>query len=202
MQDSIVAPASALEPSVDAVIAPRASRSRPRITVIDDSAEFLDLMRDVLEAEHEVLTYNVVRSIAEIAASAPDLLLIDLHSGGPTGGLTGWEILALARSHPDLRDVPAVVCSADLAALREDRIRLLAYGDVQLIGKPFDVLAFEQIIERMLRLSTATRRPRVEDMEYPPLQDVGASSFREGRPLKMCPHGRVLDMGDDCSLCG
>ena len=202
LQDSMLAPASVSEPSVDTAFLPGVTVTRPRIAVIDDSADFLDLMRDVLEAEHEVLTYNVVRSIADIAAPAPDLLLIDLHAAGPSGGLTGWEILALARSHPDLRDVPAVVCSADRAALREDRIRLLAYGDVQLVAKPFDVLAFEQTVERMLRLSRSARPSRVEDMEYPPLQEGGAAPFREGRPLKMCPHGRMLDMGDDCSFCG
>jgi CheY-like chemotaxis protein len=172
LHDSMLAPASGSESSVDASLLPEAGGARPRITVIDDSPDFLDLMRDVLEAEHEVLTYNVVRSIAEIAASSPDLLLIDLHSGARAGGLTGWEILALARSHPDLRDVPAVVCSADFAALREDRIRLLSYGDVQLVAKPFDVHAFEQTIERMLRLSGTERRAPVQDAGYPPLQDA------------------------------
>ncbi len=202
MHDPMLAPAPGSEPSVDLSALSRVGGARPRIAVIDDSSEFLDLMRDVLEAEHDVLTCDVVRSITEIVDLAPDMLLIDLHAGGPAGGLTGWQILALARRHPALRDVPAVVCSADLAALREDRIRLLAYGDVQLIAKPFDLFAFEQTIERTLRLSRSAPRPVVEDMDYPPLLEVGAGSFREGRPLKMCPHGRVLDMGDDCSLCG
>jgi CheY-like chemotaxis protein len=159
LQDSTLAPASGTEGSVEASALPRITGARRRVIVIDDSPEFLDLIRDVLEAEHEVVTYNVVRSITEMAASAPDLLLIDLHSGGPAGGLTGWEILALARGHPDLRDVPAIVCSADLAALREDRVRLVAYGGVQLIAKPFDVVAFEQTIERTLRLSGISRQP-------------------------------------------
>ena len=167
MQDSTLAPASGSEGSVEASVLPRIAGARPRVIVVDDSPEFLDLIRDVLEAEHEIVTYNVVRSIADIAASAPDLLLIDLHSGGRAGGLTGWEILALARSHPDLRNVPAIVCSADLAALREDRVRLVAYGGVQLIAKPFDVLAFEQTIERTLRLSVISRRSSVEDADYP-----------------------------------
>lgn len=163
MHDSALAPTSGSERSVDASALPGTAGARPRVIVIDDSPEFLDLIRDVLEAEHEVVTYNVVRSIGEIAASAPDLLLLDLHSGGPAGGLTGWEILALARSDPDLRDVPVIVCSADLTALREDRVRLVAYGDVQLVAKPFDVLAFEQTIQRTLRLSGTSRRSPAED---------------------------------------
>lgn len=167
MHDSTLAPASRSEGSIDAAVLPGITGARPRVIVVDDSPQFLDLIRDVLEAEHEVVTYNVVRSIGEIAASAPDLLLIDLHSGGPAGVLTGWEILALARSHPDLRDVPAIVCSADLTALREDRVRLVAYGGVQLLAKPFDVLAFEQTIQRTLRLSGTSQRSPFEDADYP-----------------------------------
>lgn len=166
MRNSMLAPAPGSDPSEAPPLLPRPSGTRPRITVIDDSPAFLDLIRDVLEAEHDVVTYNMVRSVEEIAASAPDLLLIDLHSAGPSGGLTGWEILALARSHPDLRAVPAIVCSADLAALREDRVRLLAHGDVQLIAKPFDIHAFEQTIERTLRLAGSARRSPSEDAEY------------------------------------
>jgi len=67
----------------------------------------------------------VIHTVGELAASDPDLLLIDLHCGGRGGGLTGWEILTLARRHPG-RDAPVVMCSADLAALREDRMRLVA----------------------------------------------------------------------------
>jgi CheY-like chemotaxis protein len=202
MSDSMLVPASASAEALDAPLLPAGSATRPRVTVIDDSPEFLSLMRDVLGEAHEVRTLETVRSIAEVAASEPDLLLIDLHAGGPAGGLTGWEILALARSHPLLRDVPAVVCSADLATLREDRIRLVAFGDVQLIAKPFDLTAFEQVIDRMLRLSGSSQRSQVEDAEYPPLLDGGPSYFREGRPLRMCPHGRVLEQGDYCRICG
>ena len=159
MNDSMLAPASGSEPSVDAPPIPRAPRARPRITVIDDSPEFLELIGDVLGRGHDVAALETVRSIAEVAASDPDLILIDLLSGGPAGGLTGWEILALARSHPTLRDVPAVVCSADVHSLRDDRIRLVSYGDVQLIAKPFDLRAFEQTINRMLRLSRSVSSP-------------------------------------------
>ena len=202
MNDSMLAPASGSEPSIDAPPLRRPPRARPRITVIDDSPEFLELISDVLGAGHDVAALETVRSITEVAASDPDLILIDLLSGGPAGGLTGWEILALARSHPTLREVPAVVCSADLPSLREDRIRLVSYGDVQLIAKPFDLRAFEQTVDRMLRLSASSRRSRAEDTGYPPLQDGGLGSFREGRPLRMCPHGRVLEQGDYCRTCG
>ena len=200
MHDSILDPASGPDVSTEVFVRPRTATSRPQITVVDDSREFLSLIEDVLGTRYDVSGHAVVRDVVALTAPPPDLLIIDLHCGGPEGGLTGWEILALARSHPALRGVPALVCSGDLAALREDRIRLVAYGDVQLVAKPFDVGAFEQVVERMLRLS-GVARIAVEDDGYPPLDDV-IGGFREGRPLRICPHGRVLDQGDDCRLCG
>jgi CheY-like chemotaxis protein len=183
------------------VLTARRAAERARVTVVDDSPEFLSLIDDVLGEAHDVVTQGVVHSVADLAATAPDLLVVDLHCGGPEGGLTGWEIVAAARRHPALRDVPIVVCSADLAALREDRISLIAYGNVQLIAKPFDVTAFEQLVERTLRLADGPRPAPLEDADYPRLEAI-PMAFREGRPLQMCAHGRVRDQGDYCSRCG
>lgn len=199
LRDSAVHPTSTPALAAEVFVSPRARLARPRVAVVDDSREFLDLLRDVLGERYDVTTYQVLHSIAELSASAPDLLVVDLHCGGPEGGLTGWEILARARGDDALRQVPAVVCSADLSALRQDRMRLVAHGDVQLVAKPFDVQAFERVVERMLRLAGVRRLP-IEEADYPPLRDV-TDMFREGRPLKMCPHGRVLDQGDHCSRC-
>lgn len=201
MHDSILDPTSGVEAAAEIFVGPRLARSRPRVAVVDDSREFLGLIRDVLGERYDVAPYAVLRSIDDIARADPDMLILDLHSGGPEGGLTGWEILALARSHPTLRYVPVVVCSADLDALRQDRIRLVAYGNVQLVAKPFEITAFEQTVDRILRLA-ATQRPTVlEDGDYPPLHDR-VDEFREGRPLEMCPHGRVRSQGERCSRCG
>lgn len=201
MHDSLLDPPSATRPATEAFVGARPASLRPRIAVVDDSPEFLSLLGDVLGDRYEVTPHAVLRTIADLARSEPDLLILDLHSGGPEGGLTGWEILALARSHATLRDVPAVVCSADLAALRQDRIRLVAYGSVQLIAKPFDVTAFEQTVDRMIRLAAAPRPTGLDDGDYPPLEDR-VDEYREGRPLEMCPHGRVRSQGEHCSFCG
>jgi CheY-like chemotaxis protein len=201
LQDSLLDQVTATEPAPDVMVSARRSPGRSRVTVIDDSPEFLELITDLLGPRHDVVTCQVVHSVSELVATSPDLLVIDLHCGGPAGGLTGWDIVAAVRRQPALRDIPAIVCSADLAALREDRISLIAYGDVQLVAKPFDLTAFEQVVERTLRLANGPRPTPLEDADYPPL-DMVASAFREGRPLRMCPHGRVMDQGDHCSRCG
>jgi CheY-like chemotaxis protein len=201
LQDSLLDPVAAPDTAPDVVLRPHRAAARGRLTVVDDSTEFLSLIEDVLGTTHDVVTQQVVRAIDDLAATAPDLLVVDLHCGGPEGGLTGWEIIAAARAHPALRNVPVLVCSADLAALREDRISLIAYGDVQIVAKPFDVAAFEQLVAQTLRLAGGPRLRPLEDSDYPRL-DAVPMSFREGRPLRMCAHGRVRDQGDYCSRCG
>ncbi len=201
VQDSLLDPVAGSDAAPDILLTSRRAPARARLTVIDDSPEFLSLLEDVLGPGHDVVTQQVVHSVADIAATAPDLVVVDLHCGGPEGGLTGWEIVAAARRHPVLRNVPMIVCSADLAALREDRISLITYGDVQLVAKPFDVTAFEQLVERTLRLAGGARPTPLEDADYPRL-DAVPMGFREGRPLRMCEHGRVRDQGDYCARCG
>ena len=201
MHDSLLDRVTGSDAAPDVVLTPRREPARARVTVIDDSPEFLSLLEDVLGPGHDVATQQVVHQVADLAATGPDLMVVDLHCGGPEGGLTGWEIVAAARRHPALRDVPMIVCSADLAALREDRISLIAYGDVQLVAKPFDVTAFEQLVERTLRLADGPRPTPLEDADYPRL-DAIPKAFREGRPLRICEHGRVRDQGDYCSRCG
>lgn len=201
LQDSLLDTVTGTDPAPDALLTRRSAPARARVTVIDDSPEFLALIDDVLAPAHDVVTQQVVHSVAAIAATTPDLLVVDLHCGGPEGGLTGWEIVAQARRHPRLRYVPIVLCSADLAALREDRISLIGYGDVQLVAKPFDLLAFEQLVGRTLRLADGPRPVPLEDADYPRLEAV-PMVFREGRPLQVCSHGRVRDQGEYCALCG
>lgn len=201
MHDSVLDPTPAPDVAAEVFVTPRTTSTTPRVAVVDDSREMLDLIADVLGPGYEVATFPVVRTIEQLAATDPAILIIDLHCGGPLGGLTGWEILDRARSHPSLGRVPAVVISADLAALRQDRLRLVAYGDVQLVAKPFDVVAFRQTVERMLRLGTSPRGATAEDAAYPPLADLG-DAWREGRPLAMCPHGRVREQGERCPICG
>ena len=70
---------------------------RPRISVVNDNAEFLDLMAAILDedAGYDVSLFKgEVVEISELAASDPDLIIVDLL----LGGASGWEIVTLARS--------------------------------------------------------------------------------------------------------
>ena len=111
---------------------------RPNISVINDNADFLELMSAILDedAGYVVSLFNGQEvGIDELVAAAPDLIIVDLL----LGGASGWEIVALARADDRLSAVPVIICSADIAALRERADDLERIGNVHVLAKPFAI---------------------------------------------------------------
>ena len=75
---------------------------RPRISVINDNADFLELMSAILDddAGYDVTVFSgESTAIADIAAADPALIIVDLL----LGGASGWEIVTLARADDPAR---------------------------------------------------------------------------------------------------
>ena len=122
---------------------------RPRISVVNDNAEFLDLMAAILDedAGYDVSLFNgEVVAMDELAASDPQLIIVDLL----LGGASGWEIVTLARSDQRLADVPIIVCSADVTALRDRETDLERIGNVRVLAKPFAIDEVTELAERLI----------------------------------------------------
>ena len=128
---------------------PMPDADRPRITVINDNPDFLELMAAILDedAGYEVTLLDGERtSVDEIAASDPRLLIVDLL----LGGASGWELVALARSDSRLADTPIVVCSGDVTSLRDRAEELARIGDVHVLEKPFGIDEVTELVERLI----------------------------------------------------
>jgi DNA-binding response OmpR family regulator len=122
---------------------------RPRISVVNDNPAFLELMSAILDedAGYEVALFNGQKtSIAELVASRPDLVIVDLI----LGGTSGWEIVTLSRADPSLAEVPIVICSADVTALRDRAEELERIGDVHILEKPFSIDEVTEVVERLI----------------------------------------------------
>ncbi len=122
---------------------------RPRISVINDNAEFLDLMSAILDedAGYDVSLFKgEVVEISELVSSDPDLIIVDLL----LGGASGWEIVTLSRSDERLAAVPIVVCSADVTALRDREADLERIGNVHMLAKPFAIDEITELVERLI----------------------------------------------------
>jgi DNA-binding response OmpR family regulator len=123
--------------------------TRPRITVINDNPDFLELMQAILDedAGYAVTLFaGDATAIGEIAASNPDLVIVDLL----LGGASGWEIVTLARADRRLADVPVVICSADVTALKDRAGELERIGNVHVLAKPFGIDEVTELVERLI----------------------------------------------------
>ena len=111
-----------------------------RVTVVNDNAEFLALVRDILEDDrYETTTIDGDRqdALEHIVASRPDLLMIDLRMGSE--GMHGWDIAQRVRNAPDLANLPILICSADLQALGSLADDLDDARNVATLVKPFHI---------------------------------------------------------------
>jgi CheY-like chemotaxis protein len=130
--------------------------SNVRITVINDTPEFLELMDEILGrgAGYDVAALHGDQvTIDEIAETNPDLLLVDLRLGG--GNPTGWDIVLMARADDRVRDVPVIVCSADVQQLQEREAEMSAIADVHILAKPFNLDVLEELVARLLSREAA-----------------------------------------------
>jgi sigma-B regulation protein RsbU (phosphoserine phosphatase) len=122
---------------------------RPRISVVNDNPDFLELMSAILDEESGygvTLFDGETTSVAEIAAADPDLVIVDLL----LGGASGWDIVALTRADERLADRPILVCSADVSALREKTDELAHIGNVHVLEKPFSIDQITELVERLI----------------------------------------------------
>ena len=92
-----------------------------RITVINDSPDFLALMHEVItDLGHEMSGLEAIEtSIEEVVRTRPDLLMVDLRLENRAQEMSGWELLVLARSHRKLSGVPIILATADTWELKK-----------------------------------------------------------------------------------
>ena len=125
--------------------------ARPRITVVNDNAEFLGLMGEVLEAQRYPTTLiesDKPRALEAIVASHPELMVIDVPSR--YGGLNGWNVLKGVRATAALGELPVLVCTADPTGVAAGDAELGAGSHYEALQMPFDVAHLTAAVDRML----------------------------------------------------
>lgn len=123
------------------------------VLVVDDEPAVLEVLGEVLlDLGHEVLkAYDGQEALELARARKPDLIVTD-HM---MPRLSGAELCRALREDPGLKEVPAILLSAALSSGIPEAQAFLA--------KPFELSAFESLVERLLA-------------EHPPRR-----SGREGR---------------------
>jgi two-component system phosphate regulon response regulator PhoB len=133
------------------------TQTRPRISVVNDNPEFLELMSAILDegAGYDVTLFDGKgTTVDELAASAPDLVILDLL----LGGTSGWELVTLSRADERLAETPIIVCSADVAGLREREDELASIADLHVLTKPFGIDEVTDLVGRLIGEGAAATR--------------------------------------------
>jgi CheY-like chemotaxis protein len=122
-----------------------------RVTVVNDSPEFLELVRDILEGDRydtTLIDADEGDPVQRIRQSRPDVLMIDLRMG--IDERRGWDIAKELRAHTEFDGLPVLVCSADLQAMSEIEADLATARHVATLTKPFGIDELTQAIDRLL----------------------------------------------------
>ena len=124
----------------------------PRITVVNDNPEFLELMHELLEEDsgYDVTTIDgdTIHDVEPIRQSRPQLLIIDLR--WRHDGLAGWDILLAVRHDPELGELPIILCTGDLMGLEEHAEEIAQDPKIETLQKPFQVVALEALVRRFV----------------------------------------------------
>jgi CheY-like chemotaxis protein/anti-sigma regulatory factor (Ser/Thr protein kinase) len=117
---------------------------RRRVLLIEDNLANVKLI-EVLTAEREhieLIPAMTGRLGLELAREhVPDLILLDQH----LPDVTGTEVLHRLKAHPDTRDIPVVIVSADATPGQMRRLR--ERGAADYLTKPLDITRFMQVLD-------------------------------------------------------
>ncbi len=127
---------------------PAAGHGRPRLLVVDDDQDALDVLAMILGDDYELLLASDGREAVETAlAVRPDLVLMDLYMPR----MDGLAALEAIRGDPLTQDVPVILISGRGDDLT--RSRSLDLGAVDFLQKPFSTRELKARIDRTLRLT-------------------------------------------------
>lgn len=116
-----------------------------RILVVDDHEDNRRILRDLLTAAgFEVVEAVDGEQAVAIAASRPDLILMDIQ----LPGVDGYEATRRIKGDPALRAIPLIVVTS--YALSGDDARARAAGADDYVAKPFSPRALLAKVRRHL----------------------------------------------------
>jgi CheY-like chemotaxis protein len=120
----------------------------PRITVVDDSADFVALLDEIFAGRFEVIG-AAHESMHAIAETRPQLLIVDNEPASGFGA-TAWQLVTFAREDAHLRDVPVIVCTTDYVSFDADSEHMARLDNVHLMAKPFALDVLEGLVARLV----------------------------------------------------
>jgi DNA-binding response OmpR family regulator len=120
---------------------------KPRILVVDDDEDVLDVAQTVLESRgyEVVLAHSGEEALKEVEMNRPDLILLDVMMPK----MDGFWLCRVIKSDPRYRSVPVIFLTAKDDA--QSRMEGQKCGGDDYLTKPFDLDALEVRIKAQLK---------------------------------------------------
>lgn len=121
--------------------------ANPKILVVDDEPDVVDLLQRTLKSEgfDVAAAYDGIGALDLASTERPDLILLDIMM--PM--MSGYEVCEQIKSNPVTRDIPVICVSS--AHTPDARKTALKAGAATLLTKPFMTAELMAQIRRHLR---------------------------------------------------
>jgi DNA-binding response OmpR family regulator len=148
-------------------------RAARTVLVVDDDPSIRALLRQELEASgHQVREAATgEEALAAIRAERPGLIILDVIMPG----LSGFDVAAALRQHPQTLNIPVVILS-----VVHDRERGLRLGVEQYFTKPVSSEALLRAVDALLARGPATKNILVVEEDGATLQTLRAALQAHG----------------------
>lgn len=128
---------------------------RPRLLLVDDDAELIQMLDLALREEYEITTAgNGIEAIERMVDYQPDLMLIDIMMPK----MNGYQLLQSIRRNAYFGQMPVIVLSAKSSA--KDKEYALKLGATQFLGKPFRMEELLGTLHGVVRAPEFKVRPK------------------------------------------
>jgi CheY-like chemotaxis protein len=126
----------------------RRQRKRKHVFAVNGAADFLEVVRHLLQDEHfNVTTTNFVpETFDQIAALTPDLIIVDL----AIGVQAGWDLLERLHAEAITRQIPVLVTSTDQRFLDRVKDDVPRYGEKRFVIKPMNIEELLRTVHEMI----------------------------------------------------
>lgn len=181
-----------------------------KILVVDDHPDNIEILRVRLVARgYEVVTAsNGEEALAQVAATKPDLILLDV----AMPGMTGMEVARRVKTDPALPFIPIIMQTA--LDSTQHRVEGLDAGADDYITKPINFTELEARVRSMLRIKVLQedleeRERRLEEAndqllrlaQTDALTQVDNRGFLEQRLHEMFEHSLRMNEPLACVMC-
>lgn len=131
---------------------PQASPKKPRILIVDDNLQNVELLTALMQAEgYEISSAsNGLEALAQVATSPPDLILLDIMMPE----LDGFTVCQMLKADPATRLLPIVLITA--LGAEEHKLRGIEVGADDFLTKPFSRAELKARVRALIKLKAFT----------------------------------------------